>query len=223
MCAFWKKKKTEFPAIYSEEEMAAVEDFIVAGFGGFDEVFHEIVSPDIHVDIVIIPPAEGRNYHTLITMGMGAFRMDVPRQFRDYCSDRAEIMVTLPADWDIKSDAEEDYWPVRWLKVLARLPINNDTWLGWGHTIPNGEPFADDTELSDVILQTPLLREERMICTLPGGGEVEFFHMIPLYEEEREFKISNGSEMLFELFGHGFPHVVNKNRKNYCTGTGIVS
>ena len=44
-------------------------------FGEVENVFHELVSPDIHVDICIVPPSEKRDYYTLVTMGMGAHRM----------------------------------------------------------------------------------------------------------------------------------------------------
>ena len=35
---------------------------------------------DIHVDICVIPPAKGRDYYTLVTMGMGAHEMDLPEE-----------------------------------------------------------------------------------------------------------------------------------------------
>ena len=44
-------------------------------FGKVENVFHELVSPDIHVDICMVPPPEERDYCTLVTMGMGAHRM----------------------------------------------------------------------------------------------------------------------------------------------------
>ena len=52
--------------------MEAVEGHIQQYFGKFENVFHELVSPDIHVDICVVPPSEERDYYTLVTMGMGA-------------------------------------------------------------------------------------------------------------------------------------------------------
>ena len=46
-----------------------------------NRLFHEIVSPDIHLDIIIVPPTEKNNYYKLITMGMGAYGMNVPDNF----------------------------------------------------------------------------------------------------------------------------------------------
>ena len=71
------------PEVYTEEEMEAVEGHIEQYFGKVENVFHELVSPDIHVDICMVPPTEERDYYTLVTMGMGAHRMNVPESWRN--------------------------------------------------------------------------------------------------------------------------------------------
>ena len=133
---------------YSMEEMEAVEQHIEKYFGKFESVWHELVSLDIHLDICLIPPTEERNYYTLVTMGMGAHRMNVPEELKELKQERAELAISLPPDWQLLQENlqdEEWYWPIRLLKSLARLPINSDTWLGWGHTLDNQGPFADNT------------------------------------------------------------------------------
>ena len=45
------------PEVYTEEEMEAVEGHIEQYFGKVENVFHELVSPDIHVDICVVPPS----------------------------------------------------------------------------------------------------------------------------------------------------------------------
>jgi hypothetical protein len=68
----------------------------------------------------------------------------------------------LPPDWRISEEAFQDeswYWPVRQLKMLARLPHKYRTWLWLGHTVPNDdppEPFAPSTELCCSLLTLPL-------------------------------------------------------------------
>ncbi|MCL1814310.1 MAG: suppressor of fused domain protein [Treponema sp.] len=187
------------PEMYSQEEIDALENHIGAYFGKFDKVFHEIVSPDIHVDIAIIEPTPERDYYVLCTMGMGAHCMNVPPDCTEL--ERAEILVCLPRGWNLdKTDEEIWYWPLRWLKLLARLPIEENTWLGWGHTVPNGKPFADNTELTTVLLLNPgAFAEAGRTCTLPGGETVNIYQMIPLYEEEAQFKIKYKAEKLLSL------------------------
>lgn len=204
------------PEVYDEEEMDAMEAHIDKYFGHSDKVFHEIASPDIHVDIYIVEPTLEKNYYTLITTGMGAHRMNTPEELNEYKLQRAEMLIYLPADWNIQSEKEEDYWPLRWLKILARLPIEQNTWLGWGHTVPNGGPMADNTKFTGVMLIDPEnVDEEAAVCRLPNGEGVNFYQVIPLYEEEMNFKIEHGAEALLERMDD-VSALVDINRRNVC-------
>ena len=99
----FKKRNVNGPMfLYSEKELRQYEDYIVEQFGEFNEVMHEIVSPDIHVDIIVVPPTEDNNYYKLITMGMGAYKMNVPDELKKYELERAELVLYLPPTWDIK-------------------------------------------------------------------------------------------------------------------------
>jgi len=205
------------PAYYEEEEREALEDYIEENFGKFDEVFHEIVSPDIHCDIYIVKPTKERNYYTLVTGGMGAYAMNVPEGFGG--SPFAEMVINLPAHWDIKSNEEKDYWPIRWLKILARLPIEQDTFLAWGHTIPTGDPL-EGTDFTCMLLITADDKDgENAIAQLPTGKEVHFYSIVPLYEQEMLYKLENDSSALLERFSERdipYPPVVDVNRPNVC-------
>lgn len=204
--------------LYEEEEKDALNAHLEKFFGHSDHVFHEIVSPDIHVDIYIIEPTAEKNYYTLVTLGMGAHWMNVPYELAEYKLERAELLIYLPADWDIQGDDEKYYWPLRWLKILARLPLEQDTWLGWGHTVPNGGPFAENTLLSGVLLINPEdVEDGAAVCQLPNGEEVNFYQVIPLYEEEMNFKIAKGAEALLGKMG-GVNAMVDINRANVCAG-----
>lgn len=207
------------PEMYSQEEWDAVEAHLEQYFGRCDNVFHEIVSPDIHVDIYIMNPTRSRNYYVLSTFGMGAHRMNVPAELADKKLERAELIVTLPPDWKITEPGEEWYWPIRWLKILARLPIQEEGWLGWGHTIanPDDAPFADNTKLCGLMLTQPgAFGEEAARCPLPGGDEVNFYQMIPLYFEEMQFKMNHSAEELLKRFPAGLLEVVDLARPNVC-------
>jgi len=213
------RKKKQLPELYTEEEWDAVDMHIASNFGNYENVFHEIVSPDIHVDIYIVDPTPERNYYTLVTMGMGAHRMNVPKELRKDKLDRAEIMICLPPDWDIKNDDERWYWPIRWLKILARLPGEYDTWLGYGHTVPNEEPFADNTKLCGVMLTMVYqFSPAASLCVLPNGDEVNFYQMLPIYQEEMDFKLENDAEALEDLFTDDFDFVLDIARRNVVTG-----
>ena len=122
---------------------------------------------------------------------MGAHRMNVPKELAEYKLERAEIVVYLPADWNISDHEEKNYWPLRWLKILARLPLEEDSWLGWGHSVPNGKPFAENTQLSSVLLINPENVEEgAAVCQLPNGGRSEFLSDDSIVRRRSQFQDS---------------------------------
>ena len=208
------------PEVYTEEEMEAVEGHIQQYFGKFENVFHELSSPDIHVDICVVPPSQERDYYTLVTMGMGAHRMNVPEELAEYKLERAELAIALPGNWKLKHEDlknERWYWPIRLLKTLARLPIASDTWLGFGHTMDNEEDFAKDTKLCAAILTGPQGTEDGSeVCILPSGEEVNFYQVIPLYREELEYKMEHDADALLDKMD-GISFVTYNTRPNAMT------
>ena len=208
------------PEVYTEEEMNAVEEHIQQYFGKFENVFHELVSPDIHVDICVVPPSEERDYYTLVTMGMGAHRMNVPEELAEYKLERAELVIALPGNWKLKHEDlknERWYWPIRLLKTLARLPIASDTWLGFGHTMDNEDDFAKDTKLCAAMLTGPQDTEDGSeVCILPSGEEVNFYQVIPLYREELEYKMEHDADALLDKMD-GISFVTYNTRPNAMT------
>lgn len=215
--AFWSSAESNEPELYTDDEMSAIEQHINRAFGEFDYVFHELVSPDIHVDICMVPPAEERNYCTLVTMGMGAHLMNVPEELSDYRLERAELAIALPPEWKLDKESMNDerwYWPVRLLKDMARLPILSDTWLGWGHTMDNQKPFSEDTGLCAAILVgLQNVKDDCCFCPLPDGSEVNFYQVIPLYRQELEYKLEHDAGALIEQM-EDVDFVVYPNRPN---------
>lgn len=209
----------EHPKLYTEKELAVVKDYIANHFGGYDFVFHELSSPDIHIDIAIINPTVRRPFYTLVTIGMGAHKMNVPSSSRK--PDRAEMLICLPPTWDINSDEEKWYWPLRWLKVMARLPISRQTWLGWGHTVPHDKPFAENTELSAIMLINPglfYMEHEPSDCILPDGDAIHFYQMVPILPDELEYLQSHGANRLVALLDED-AIIINPHRLPVCPPT----
>ncbi len=215
-----ENEETGVPEVYTEEEMEAIEGHIQQYFGKFENVFHELSSPDIHVDICVVPPSKERYYYTLVTMGMGAHRMNVPEELAEYKLERAELAIALPGNWKLKREDlknERWYWPIRLLKTLARLPIASDTWLGFGHTMDNEEDFAKGTKLCAAILTGPQDTEDGSeVCILPSGEEVNFYQVIPLYREELEYKMAHDADALLDKMD-GISFVTYNTRPNAMT------
>jgi uncharacterized protein CbrC (UPF0167 family) len=125
-------------------------------------------------------------------MGMGAHRMNVPEELREHKLERAELLICLPAYWKVPNEDERWYWPIRLLKAMARFPGENNTWLGYGHSVVGSEPaepYAENTELCGVMLCMPYpFGQEAAVCPLPGGDEVNLYMLLPLHADEIEYK-----------------------------------
>lgn len=222
----FKKKKSEGKTAgpryaYTSAGLEQLGEFITERYGEFDNVFHEIYSPDIHLDVAVVPPNGKGNYYKLITMGMGAYKMNVPAELKDYALERAELVMYLPADWNLQSDKPEDYWPVRELKNAARLPVSCDTWLGLGHTVSsneNNDPYAPNTGFCSLLLLNACDSSyDRLDFNFKNGDKVNFYQLFPLYKEELEFKRQTDIDTLLDRFpDEDIVPVVNVQRKNYC-------
>lgn len=197
-----------------------ISNHIERHIGPIKMVFHEIISDTVHIDVHHVAPSDERPFHTLITSGMSDLPMQVPDGAPS--SGYMELMITLPADWQISQEAFEDerwYWPVRELKFLARFPHKFNTWLGWGHTIPNGdpaEPFADNTALAGVILLPPISTPEAFWeLPIDASKSIQFFSIVPLFKEEIDLKLHKGSDALLDRFDrHNIGEVIDIGRKN---------
>jgi Suppressor of fused protein (SUFU) len=186
-----------------EEEAERWAEHLHQHLGGEATVFHELLSDTIHLDVLVYAATDERPYHVLVTQGMSALSMTVPEGAEDQRF--AELMFVLPRDWVMEGDAADEerwYWPMRTLKFVARLPHLHETWIGLGHTIPNGhpaEPYAEGTKLCCVMAGVPLgFGEGFWRCELAPGKTVRLYTLLPLYEDEMQFKLEHGSEALFE-------------------------
>ena len=120
---------------------------IFPGWQGF--VYHEIVSDLVHIDVHVLRSPEG-DCQLLYTTGMSDLPMNLPEEIADREDLKyAELYMLLPGDWDLGGVGAstqdlpyERFWPIRMLKFLARFPHEYQTWLGWGHTIPNGPDYT---------------------------------------------------------------------------------
>lgn len=208
-------------AFGDEESIEAVSSHIERYIGPIENVFHEIFSDLIHVDIYCVAPSTDRPFHTLVTSGMSDLEMSAPPGAEEFGF--AELVVFLPAHWRVSTSDFKDeqwYWPLRWMKILSRFPHECKTWLWDGHTVPNGdppEPFAPNTKLCGMMLVKPLSAPPEFARLTVGDKTIHFFALVPLYAEEMNHKIKYGMETLFPRFEkHGVTDLIDVNRPNVC-------
>lgn len=218
-----KTESTEIYA-YSESELEALDEHCSRCFGDDYSVFHSVWSDEIHLDVLCVEPSAERDWITLVTQGAGTRPMNLPAGVDPKEFARAEYLICLPSDWvsqdalaDLANGSREQTWPMWLVKFLASFVITDDTWLGWGHTVDCYEPFADNTELCEALLLEPYsFSQDSWTCTLPNGDIVNFYQVVPLYREEADYAVANGTQALLERLSPVLEYYINPHRPNCC-------
>lgn len=213
--------------VYSREEIIAFEEFISKEFGSIDEIFQEIVSPDIKLDILVSNPTEARPYYVLVTCGAGAYRMDIPSRYAGLELEYAEYIICLPSYWNINTNEEHFFWPIRMLKDVARIPVSDNTWLAYGHDIDlceEGEALGDTCFNSCVLLH--LFDEEghEPVFHFSDGRKLNLLLIYPTFPEELELFTEEGLTSFLEVINESwkFP-IVNILRTSAVDEIAILS
>lgn len=206
--------------IGDSEHIEAIVEHIEKQVGEVTMVFHEIVSNLVHIDVHHVPPGPGRGFHTLVTTGMSDKPMTVPEGAEEFRF--AELVLCLPSDWKLTREDfadEANYWPIRLMKELARLPHEYETWLGPGHSVPNGEPpqpYAQNTRFCCALIVPPFrFGKEFLRLETPDERVINFYSVWPLLPDETEFKLKHGyDELMDRLFARDVTDVVEITRRN---------
>jgi hypothetical protein len=186
---------------YGQKEEALFLKHIGDRFGAPKKILREPYPQDVKADVAVIAPSPARPWYALITVGMGAFVMDVPPDLTDCELERAELMICLPPNWHVGSPRGDWRWPLDWLRALAHIPAGKEMWLGWGHLIPLGEYVSKSAKFSGMLLIDPTAYErEASYCEMPDGSIVNIYQMLPLFDEEVKYRQAMGTDALLALF-----------------------
>ncbi|MGY8770553.1 MAG: suppressor of fused domain protein [Pirellulales bacterium] len=193
-------------AMYLDAREAHYEKYL----GAMDnQVMHSTDEKVPDVDIYQFSPTEERPYWTLITGGMSDLPQPGWNQELDWAAPRAELIFYAK---------EPQGWMFDVVKGLAGMPFENDSFLHWHHTIPNGKAMTPKpSELSSFFIMPPYFEEENFDTLELDGDRVNILWLIPITESEREFAVIHGSPALEELFAEkGLNPVVDEERKSLC-------
>lgn len=194
--------------------------------GKVNTVFQEIISDDLHIDLLHVGSTMLRRYEVVITSGMSAKPMSIPQGVSAPAF--AEVMVILPKGWPLQKNDffdEKNYWPLRLLKDVARYTHHQNTWIGYGHTIAMAEsadtmdrpePYAPGTGFCAALIMPPLtLGDKAWVLKDKDGKEIYFWSVIPLYKTEVQLKMDQGLDALLGLFDkHKVFDRIDPNRKS---------
>ena len=211
---------------YSSHEMQTVEDHIIKHFGSISRTIPVKESENLNLRIYVIEPAKERDFYTLITCGMGAYKMELPDDFKDTDLDRIEMLIYLSPNWNMElalskptglitgetvtpifgSMYDEWNYPVKILKNLAQAPVNNDSYFVMGNIMDDEKPLSPSTNDTGGILISPAyVSEEGCVCTLPDGDKVRFLQVMPIQTFEIDRAANLDQSLIFHrMIFHNF-------------------
>ena len=166
--------------------------------------------PRIDVHTYFRRGPEGRSICTLVTSGMSDLEMNVPS---DTGAPRRVELIFYCVE-----PHREYIDTMRW---LAHFPHDQRTWIGAGHTVPNGDPpapFWGSKTLDTVLFVPPIVKKDATLPLelQPGGEGVHFLWMVPLTTPECNLKLERGLAAILDLFEQNrHPHVFDANRAGY--------
>ena len=195
----------------SQELTEAREKAYDTLFGEAGSVYHEMLPFVPHVDVYRYPPTDERPFYTLVTGGMSDLPMNSPEELGSDFR-RAELVFYA-------SEGRDEYQEL--LRRLAHFPHDNNTWLHWGHTMPNGsppEPLFGSQSLDSFFFMASIVRPdselgERLIWQ---SEPVNLVWCVPVSTAECELKLEHGADALYDLFDeHKHPFVFPGDRRSY--------
>jgi hypothetical protein len=187
----------------TNKQMQTIEEHIARWVGEPENVLHELIPADLHIDLYIVAPATNRPFQTAVTCGMSDVPMTVPKGAEELRY--AELMICLPPNWPIAGalvELDKTSWPLFWLKLLAQAPHEHQTFFAPGHTIPNGdppEPLGPGTKMSCWFIREPLTVDKEFRVLKTKRKRINFHAIVPIYETEMRLKLDQNSAALEKL------------------------
>jgi hypothetical protein len=180
-------------------------------FGESDTVLHELLPLIPHIDVYRFPPKGNRDFFTFVTGGMSDLPMNAPPELGADCR-RAELV--------FYSAENRDAYP-ELLRRLAHFVHDNNTWLHWGHTMPNGqppEPLFDTNNLDTLFFMPSIVNPDSTLGDqLRLESEpVNLIWCVPITTAECQLKLDAGTNALYDLFdANKHPFAFAGDRESY--------
>ena len=104
---------------------------------------------------------------------------------------------------------------VRLVETLAMITYyHSNHKLGFGHTLPIGEPWLDNSLCENWLLSLPFPFGEELEVIALSGKHAHVAWLLPITDAERDYKINNDLEALEQLFDEVGLEYWNINRSS---------
>ncbi len=106
------------------------------------------------------------------------------------------------------------------MERISEIPSRFNTWLGPGDTIPVGKPpkaLTDKFPANHFILSDPMCLASEIADSRNNPGAVSVLSIIPIYQEELEYKLRNsGNALLSKMATAAITDEVDIYRRSAC-------
>jgi hypothetical protein len=154
------------------------------------------------IDLLLIATEKRSPIQVLMTDGLSAYEQPVPEKFTTF--KHIELYFCLPSYWDLEDVNNPTMnWVKPWIQKLAKHLIEKQTWYGVGHTFPNGNPveaISPTMKQKYFLLNVPTFMAEELQPMELDGKTVEFLAIVPIFEDELDYKMGKGTYKLQKKF-----------------------
>ncbi len=153
-------------------------------------------------EFLLIGPQNKNGNKILMTIGLSEFKMNVHE--KHIGEEFNELYFYLPSYWELEDIQNPNMnWVFIWLEKLKKHVIEKNTWFGNGQTLATGKPLVS---LSEKMLQNhfifaqPIELSTELSPILIQGKTINFLAVIPIFEDEMDYKQGKGTLKLLKKF-----------------------
>ena len=175
----------------------------------------EAEASSMELEFCLIEPGPDHPFYTLCTIGAGGRRMKEPEYI--LAPARAEFAVKFPPGLQGEALEKQLSWMKDVLKTLALDALNQRRFYYTGYIVEFGRTICEDAPFCAVMLtRSRGIQAGAGYCLLPGGDQVAYYSILPLYREELEFLRLHGQPELAGRLSAVGGEVYNPRRANSC-------
>lgn len=185
--------------------------------GEFEAIYKQVIPTEPPIDILYF---KGKTNDALVTNGMRRMPMNTPPELKAY--QNIELMMYVDKAFDLSDEGlmrEENAWLVKLLSDMAVYPSLNNSYLGWGHIVGNGEnleAYDKDVKYCGALVYPPInLSDVHFYQYSENNLNVFIYNVMPLYKEELMFIQEQSSDQFINLMAAmGIDQTITRNRVN---------
>lgn len=172
--------------------MNSLHEAIEKRFGSPNITIHS--STNIHFKTLQISSSSRKGVTFFMTSGLSDYEQ--PATEKNKAFKHIELVFCLPSYWDLNDDIPAMSWVKTWMDKLGNHLIEKQTWYGDGHTFANGNPIehlSPSMKQKYLMLLEPDFFANELAPIEIENKEVHFLCIIPIFEDEFDFKMGKGT------------------------------